>query len=99
MRKPKFHKPTLNRPHLSKKHKDVLYDKTLKAIFASGIVAWETELIMIDSMAAPTKRLRAKQESYIRNAYKRLNEMARMAGLKPKKYTRINSQGTWEIIE
>lgn len=51
-----------------------------------------------ESIALPTKTLRNKQEQYMRNAYKTLNEARTNIGLNPKEYKRINSKGKKEVV-
>lgn len=79
--------------NLSIKEKSRERKKTKIALFLA-----ENTVGPIDTIALPTKRLRNKQENFMRYAYKTFNEARTRVGLKPKEYKRINSKGKKEKI-
>lgn len=72
---------------------------TQKRATRIGIAIGELMVTSYDSMALPTKKLRNKQENFIRNEYKKFNRMRKKAHIPEKVYKRLNSKGEVEIIK
>jgi 5,10-methylene-tetrahydrofolate dehydrogenase/methenyl tetrahydrofolate cyclohydrolase len=69
-----------------------------KTLGKLGIKEFEVAAFALDVYALPTKRLRTKQENFIRGLYNKANRTAVLVQLPMKTYKRLNSKGQIEEI-
>jgi len=86
-------KPKKTWADLSTKEKSYEKKKMQLAVFVG-----ENTVGLFEPVALPTKRLRDKQENFMRFAYTTFNKGRKRVNLKPKEYKRFNSKGEKEVI-